>query len=52
MGLIIGMGLGAGIYDFDLLRRSAYNYIVATLFSVVTAQWHPRQTILRRSLPL
>lgn len=37
MGPIIGMGLGAGIYDFDLLRRSFYNYIVATLVSVVTA---------------
>lgn len=37
MGPIIGMGLGAGIYDFDLLQRSSYNYIVATLVSVVTA---------------
>lgn len=37
MGPIIGMGLGAGIYDFDLLRRSGYHYIVATLVSVVTA---------------
>lgn len=37
MGPIIGMGLGIGIYDFDLLRRSWRNYIVATLFSVLTA---------------
>ncbi len=37
MGPIIGMGLGAGIYDFDLLRRSFRNYIVATVFSVLTA---------------
>lgn len=37
MGPIIGMGLGAGIYDFDLLRRSWRNYIVATIFSVLTA---------------
>lgn len=37
MGPIIGMGLGAGIYDFELLRRSWRNYIVATLFSVATA---------------
>lgn len=37
MGPIIGMGLGAGIYDFDLLRRSGFHYIVATLVSVVTA---------------
>lgn len=37
MGPIIGMGLGLGIYDFDLLRRSLRNYIVATIFSVLTA---------------
>lgn len=37
MGPIIGMGLGIGIYDFDLLRRSWNNYIVATAFSVATA---------------
>lgn len=37
MGPIIGMGLGAGIYDFKLLKRSWRNYIVATLFSVSTA---------------
>lgn len=37
MGPIIGMGLGAGIYDFELARRSFRNYIVATLFSILTA---------------
>ncbi len=37
MGPIIGMGLGVGIYDFDLLRRSWRNYIVAAIFSVLTA---------------
>jgi len=37
MGPIIGMGLAAGINDFDLLRRSGRNYIIATLFSVLTA---------------
>ena len=37
MGPITGMGLGAGIYDFELLRRSWRNYIVATIFSIVTA---------------
>lgn len=37
MGPIIGMGLGAGIYDFQLLHRSWHNYIVATLFSIATA---------------
>lgn len=37
MGPIIGMGMGLGIYDFDLLKRSVRNYLVATLFSVLTA---------------
>lgn len=37
MGPIIGMGLGAGIYDFDLLRRSLRNFLVATAFSIATA---------------
>lgn len=37
MGPIIGMGLSLGIYDFDLLRRSCRNYIVATIFSILTA---------------
>lgn len=37
MGPIIGMGLGVGIYDFDLLRRSWKNFVVATVFSIITA---------------
>lgn len=37
MGPIIGMGLGVGIYDFELLRRSWRNFIIATLFSILTA---------------
>lgn len=37
MGPIIGMGMGLGIYDFDLLKRSVRNYLIATLFSVLTA---------------
>ena len=37
MGPITGMGLGAGIYDFELLRRSWRNFIVATIFSIITA---------------
>lgn len=37
MGPIIGMGLGVGIYDFDLLRRSWRNFVIATLFSILTA---------------
>ena len=37
MGPIIGMGLAVGIDDFDLLKRSVKNYLVATLISVITA---------------
>lgn len=37
MGPIIGMGLGVGISDYDLLRRALKNYGVATLISIVTA---------------
>jgi len=37
MGPIIGMGLAFGINDLDLLKRSAKNYGVATLISVLTA---------------
>lgn len=37
MGPIIGMGLGIGIYDFDLLRRSGKNFLIATIFSITTA---------------
>lgn len=37
MGPIIGLGLSVGITDFDLLRQSLKNYLVATLISVVTA---------------
>lgn len=37
MGPIIGIGMGMGIYDFDLLRRSLRNYLIATVFSVMTA---------------
>lgn len=37
MGPIIGIGLGVGVYDFSLIRRSARNLSVAALFSVATA---------------
>lgn len=37
MGPIIGIGLSVGIYDFDLLRRSWRNYVIATIFSILTA---------------
>lgn len=37
MGPIIGMGLAIGINDLDLLKRSAKNYLVATIISIITA---------------
>lgn len=37
MGPIIGMGLSVGINDFELLKRSLKNYLVATVISVCTA---------------
>ncbi len=37
MGPIMGLGLGVGINDFDLFKRALRNFIVATLFSVLTA---------------
>lgn len=37
MGPIVGMGLAVGIRDFDLLKRSFRNYLVATIISVITA---------------
>ena len=37
MGPIIGMGLAIGIDDFDLLKRSIKNYLVATVISVLTS---------------
>lgn len=37
MGPIIGMGLGVGINDYALFKRSLWNYLIATLFSVLTA---------------
>lgn len=37
MGPIIRMGLAVGIDDFDLLKRSVKNYLVATVISVITA---------------
>lgn len=37
MGPIIGMGLSIGTNDIELLKRSAQNYLVATLISIITA---------------
>lgn len=37
MGPIIGIGLGVGIYDFPLIKRSARNLAAAALFSVIAS---------------
>lgn len=37
MGPIIGIGLGIGIHDFDLLRRSLRNLVMAAVFSIATS---------------
>lgn len=37
MGPIIGIGLGVGIYDFDLIKRALRNLIMAAGFSVIAS---------------
>lgn len=37
MGPIMGVGLAVGLNDFELMKRSLKSYLVATLFSVITA---------------
>ncbi len=37
MGPIIGIGLAVGIQDFELMKRSLRNLMMATLFSVATS---------------
>ncbi len=37
MGPIIGLGLGVGIMDFDLLKRSLRNLVMAAGFSVIAS---------------
>ena len=37
MGPIIGIGLGVGIQDFDLLKRALRNLLMATVFSIITS---------------
>lgn len=37
MGPIIGMGLAVGIHDFELMKRSFRNLMMATIFSVATS---------------
>lgn len=40
MGPIVGMGLGVGINDFELLKRAFRSFATATLFSVLTATFY------------
>lgn len=37
MGPIMGFGLGLGIFDFELIKRSFRNFITAVIFSVITS---------------
>lgn len=37
MGPIIGLGLGVGIHDFGLIKRSFHNLAMATAISVITS---------------
>lgn len=37
MGPIMGFGLGLGISDFDLIKRSARNFATASVFGVITS---------------
>jgi len=37
MGPIMGLGLGLGIYDVSLLKKSGYNYAIATLVALSTS---------------
>lgn len=37
MGPIIGLGLGVGIHDFDLIKRCIRNLVMAASFSVIKA---------------
>ncbi|MCM1033673.1 MAG: TIGR00341 family protein [Odoribacter sp.] len=40
MGPIIGLGLGIGIQDFDLLKKSLRNLAMAALFSIVASTFY------------
>lgn len=37
MGPIMGVGMAVGLNDFELMKRSLKSFLIATLFSVVTA---------------
>ena len=40
MGPIVGIGLSVGIYDFEMLKRAFRSFVIATLFSVLTATFY------------
>lgn len=37
MGPIMGIGLGAGIFDFDLIKKSAKNLLIATFIGLIAS---------------
>lgn len=37
MGPIIGIGLGAGIFDFELIKKAGKNLLIATLIGLLTS---------------
>ena len=37
MGPIMGIGLGVGINDFELIKKAFRNLLIATIFSVLTS---------------
>ena len=39
-GPIMGLGVGIGINDFELLKRSGRNFLIATVFSVLTSTFY------------
>ena len=45
MGPIMGVGLAIGQNDFELLKRSLKSYLIATVFSVITATLYFSLTI-------
>ena len=40
MGPIVGMGLGVGINDFEMLKRAFKSFTIASIFSVLTATFY------------
>lgn len=59
MGPIMGVGLGVAVYDFDLLRRSLINLLIATLISLfvsslyffLTPLQQAQSELLARTIP-